>query len=273
MKIFITGGNGLIGTVIVSLLKETEHELYLLDRNKGENLSDLISYKDTLLNFDPDIVLHMAWEGIPDYNYKQSLKNLRYGLDLYDIVKMTNCKKIITTGTLFEYGKKEGILDKSKVNPDSFIGISKYELYKYGANLFKDRIFIWARLFYVYGEKQRKTALIPWIIDNLKKGTLPKLKDSSQVLDYIHVDDVAQALMVLIEKGNKSESYNIGTGKGQPLYYILQYLSLSYNIGKILNGAKGTSIKIANIKKLKKLGWEPKIDIEAGLKRMVKYYE
>jgi len=50
----------------------------------------------------------MAWEGIPDYGPKTSIKNLIHGLNFIKLVSKTPCKYIISLGSCWEYGKKLG---------------------------------------------------------------------------------------------------------------------------------------------------------------------
>jgi len=80
VKIFITGSTGFIGKHLVKNLKARGHELFLLDKD----LADIKEWINEVKNFNPDAVIHLAWQGIPDYGPETSAKNLKYGLDLIE---------------------------------------------------------------------------------------------------------------------------------------------------------------------------------------------
>jgi len=274
MRIYVTGSTGFIGKRVMNLLEKTNHHVEVLT----DRLHEVDKYAPKLIKFNPDVVLHLAWEGIPDYGYEQSVKNLKYGLDLYDIIRNTDCKKVIVTGSLFEMDtilQSFGLFAEEIETELSYIGIAKKTLYKFGKKMFRDSIFIWARLFYVYGEGQREEALIPYMIKSSQQHKLVELKNPDDNLDYIHIDDVAQALYQLIEYGNKSKIYDIGSGQWIPLKEIRKQICNHYETAYPIDSCKYPfKLWNANIKDLQEdINWKPQITIEEGIKRMIKYYE
>ncbi|MGD0576787.1 MAG: NAD-dependent epimerase/dehydratase family protein, partial [Candidatus Staskawiczbacteria bacterium] len=99
MKIFITGPTGFIGKYVVEKLREDKNnELFLLSKD----LADIENWKTEVKNFKPDAAIHLAWEGLPDYGAKNSIKNLNYGLNLMNFLAEINCKTVIMAGTCWE---------------------------------------------------------------------------------------------------------------------------------------------------------------------------
>ena len=87
--------------------------------------------------------------------------------------------------------------------------------------------------------------------------------------DYIHVDDVAQAINLVIEKGNMNEIYNIGNGEmvfiKQALDYVKTKVNSTSNFGTMeipqFHKTVQTKNMVLDISKIKELGYTPKYDL------------
>ena len=67
-------------------------------------LEDLEFIKPQIKMFNPDVVIHLAWFGIPDFSERNSLVNLNLSINLLEfIIDETQCKKVIISGSCFEY--------------------------------------------------------------------------------------------------------------------------------------------------------------------------
>src|SRR3989338_6585450 len=117
MKFFITGGTGFIGRPLIKRLAAEGHTLALLSRRPTSDLPAKViqgdlekieGWEKEFISFAPDIVFHLAWEGLPDYSLATCLKNLQQGCRLYNLVLAHGCTKIVTAGTCWEYGEKTG---------------------------------------------------------------------------------------------------------------------------------------------------------------------
>ena len=99
MRIFITGATGFVGQHVIESASEAGHEIFAstLEKDKIENstvnirwiysdLADLDSLKPALISFNPDIVIHLAWQGIPDYSELISRANLNNSINLLDFI-------------------------------------------------------------------------------------------------------------------------------------------------------------------------------------------
>ena len=80
MKIFITGGSGFIGSHLVPKLLTRKHKLLLLSRKRSGrvgkspssikgDLKNINGWKNKLKKFRPDAVIHLAWEGLENYDF------------------------------------------------------------------------------------------------------------------------------------------------------------------------------------------------------------
>lgn len=289
MKIFITGGDGFIGKHLVNKIRKKEEILLLSQYQKDTkniihgDLSNIIQWEDKIKNFNPDTTIHLAWESLPLYDYKTSRRNLEYGLNLIEMLCRIGCKKIICSGSCWEYGKNNGKLNEDMPLVTSSINAfsaAKKSLQLLGREIANENNinFIWTRLFYVYGPGQRRKSLIPYIIDSIKSNKKPDIKNPLAKNDFVYVEDVAEAIFSLAKKCSKNEIYNIGSGYSTSVQEIMRIVYDNYDTGNSYEYKeeknKESSINFwADISKIKKdTGWKPKTDIKKGIEEMIKYY-
>ena len=189
MKILLSGGSGFIGKNLLKyIVQNKSYNILVMGRNlekiRNKNikqikldLNKIENNFEKIKEFNPDIFLHLAWEGIPNYSEELSKKNY---LNTIRIMKMiineTTCKKIVSTGSCWEYNDGDYI---GECEEDQLISLNKpFSKYKNKIftevyNIFKKKkvLFNWLRLFYVYGPGQGKNSIIPLLIDVFKNHT------------------------------------------------------------------------------------------------------
>lgn len=286
MRIFVTGGAGFIGKHLTKKLEEQHHSLLLLSqRSLAEinfvegNLADINKWKVRVEKFKPDACVHLAWEALPDYSAATSAKNLRYGLDLISMLTKIGCKKFLSAGSCWEYGQQSGKLSEDMAfKPLNAFTAAKNSLHWLGAEIAKENNmqFIWTRLFYVYGPGQRETSLIPYLINCVKSGKTPEIKNPLAKNDFIYVEDVADAISMILKKCKKSAVYNIGSGKATSVQDIIKtvYNNLNLRYKPKYKSFKSNTSSSDNfwgdISKIKReIGWKPKTTIKEGIKRTI----
>ncbi len=288
MKIFITGGTGFIGCHVVKELLRHGHDVLLLSTGRRAlrglsgsslkivrgNLGNIGTWLSRVKIFRPEVCIHLAWEGIPDYGKKMSLKNFAYGKKLFAAMAEAGCRKIVASGSCWEYGAKSGKISESRRPfPGNNFAAAKNNLRVFGEKLARKRCldFTWVRIFYVYGPSQRNLSLLPFLIKSRLKNKLPVLQNPWAANDFVYVGDVAKAIRMIAERPHKSGRvavYNIGSGKltaNQKLFDIVFKTSQTKKIR-----AKGFYADIAKIKK--EIGWFPETSIENGVKKTIKYF-
>lgn len=289
MKIFLTGGTGFIGKQVVQKLSDGRNELLLLARNSADESSSTINYvKGDLENtsawagklkeFKPDAAIHLAWDGIPDYGSKNSIRNLKYGLDLFQLLAEIGCKTILTTGSVWEYGKLSGKLSEDLiVEPFNLFTAAKNSLNWMGREIAKENgmNFIWTRLFYVYGPGQKSTSLISYLISCVKEGKKPEIRNPQAKNDFIYVEDVANVISQLLLKYKGSGIFNIGSGELTAVKTVLNKIYALFS--KEPDYETANQIKIdtlssnfADISKIEKeISWRPNFSIDEGLRKTI----
>ena len=212
MRVLITGASGFIGTsVLHKLMKDSEnHKILSLSRKASSiekvqkknlecesfDFSNLKLYQNRIKDFQPEVLIHLAWEGIPDFSLEMSLKNLTNSINLFRFVlSLDSCKKVIVSGSCFELDKLYGECLESEVGkPRDYFTWAKHSLNQYLSVkcIDEDVIFNWFRIFYLYGPGQREESLIPTLIKSINKSEIPKINTPKNINDFVYVEDVAK---------------------------------------------------------------------------------
>lgn len=140
-----------------------------------------------------------------------------------------------------------------------------------------------ARPFNHIGERQSNKFVVPSIaeqIAKIEKGLQTKLNigNTEAIRDFSDVKDVVQAYILLIEKGDAGETYNIGSGKGHSIQDVLEMLvSLSsVNITVEVDSERlrpsDIPVMIASIQKINALGWHPTIPLHETVVRILEFW-
>ncbi len=298
MKIFITGGTGFIGSYLVLKLAKRKHKLLLLVRGPYKKLAgrdksiafletdlkDAPTLKKELRKFKPDAVIHLAWEGIGtlDYGPETSIKNLNYSLNLIKAAAESKCGIFVGVGSSWEYGDSLGRASEDNPPPKPHDLVAALVAAKRAIKAIGGKIaekggmqFIWAVPFFVFGPKQRSSSLIPYLISNFKKGAAPAISNKEGGNDFIYVQDVADALIAILENCKRSSAvYNVGTGRITSVAKIANLVAREFGQKPFIKEPKKPLGFYAGISKIRRdTGWKPKTSIKEGVKKTVNYYK
>lgn len=231
MKIAIIGGTGFLGSNILKFIPKNYliTATYTNKKKIKKKLSKKIIWKYldiykkknffTYLN-KPDIVIHLSWSKLPNYNLKFHItkelpKQKKFILNLI----RGGLKNIFIAGTCFEYGKKNGkITENASEYPLSNYALAKLLLKKYVFLLSKKFNFnlIWGRIFYVYGKHNSRLTLYNQILDSSKKNSEISI-NGKLVRDYLHINRISKIIVDLSLKRKDFGLVNICSGKGMSL--------------------------------------------------------
>ena len=245
-KVLVTGATGFIGNYVVKELCKYDCTVIASSSNREKAIQagwfdrvtyipfDLVSFDDAIdyyAFFDkPDIVIHLAWEGLP--NYKSSFHeeiNLPRHLSFITNLTRNGLTDLTITGTCFEYGMREGCLDEEMPSlPGNSYGRAKNMLRQELEKLKQQYTysFKWTRLFYMYGEGQNPNSLLSQLNKALERGEkLFNMSGGNQVRDYLPVEKVAENI-VKIATQQKIDGI-INNCSGEPITvkaFVEQYL-------------------------------------------------
>jgi nucleoside-diphosphate-sugar epimerase len=252
MKIAVIGGTGFLGSNILKFIPKNYliTATYTNKKKINKKLSKKIIWKYLDIykkkNFfkylnKPDIVIHLSWSKLPNYNLKFHLTKelIKQKKFILDLIK-GGLKNIFIAGTCFEYGKKNGkITENASEYPLSNYALAKFLLKKYVFLLSKKFNFnlIWGRIFYVYGKHNSRLTLYNQILDSSKRNLEIKI-NGKLVRDYLHVNRISKIIVDLSLKRKNFGLVNISSGKGVSLKKLVNSICKTEKIKPNINYVK-----------------------------------
>lgn len=325
--IIVTGGAGFIGSeVIRQYIKNTNNKIINVDALtyagnlhslaevkddenyifEHENICDQFAMTRIFDHYQPDQIMHLAAESHVDRSIDGPAEFIQ--------------SNIVGTATLLNIAKKYWYeLSKQKKENFRFHHVSTDEVYgdldktgyfteetaykpssPYSASKASSDHLVraWHRTYGLpvvitncsnnYGHYQFPEKLIPLIILNALDGKpLPIYGNGCQVRDWLNVSDHAEALRLVLEKGEVGETYNIGGHNEKTNLEVVKsictlldeldanspykpHFDLATYVADRPGHDKRYAIDASKIKK--ELGWMPKETFESGLKKTVLWY-
>ena len=309
-KVLVTGGAGFIGSRVVAQLVNLDASVRVVDDlSKGEasNLAEVIDkiefIKGDLLDIetarqclkDIEVCFHFAAKiGGIGFFHKYPATSIRdntlMNLNLWDAARDTNTRMVCVSSSM--------VFERTKVfpTPETAVEFSPPPLTGYGfSKLITEYIsqtyydefsvpYVVARPFNAYGPGENPgdwvgySHVIPDLVNKILGGQYPLeiLGSGKQIRSYTYVDDVADGI-IFAATHTENDDFNIGNatetsvlelaemiwklcGRKEPIKF--QHLpAFKYDVQK----------RIPDISKIKKLGWEPKIPLEQGLKNTIEW--
>lgn len=292
MKILVTGASGFIGLPLVKELAIKGHQVLALSRSEepgalfedcmwiNADLSNLSDYQHKIVDFAPEVLVHLAWEGIPDYSFQMSLLNLNHSLNLLKLVSdIGSCNKILVSGSCWEFNRLKGECLESEVGkPKDHFTWAKHSIRSWLDSVCNTKGISlgWMRIFYAYGPRQRSASLIPSILNHLKSAALPSIRTPNNANDFIYIDDVVSAFVAAVEKEFPNGNFNIGSGASTSVLSVCRLAERIVRDSEFLTNQLDQSNHSiendcdfwANIDQTKRLlDWYPQIPLDIGIKR------
>lgn len=286
--IFVTGGTGFIGKYVIRKLIESQEEVIVLVRNAIDyfvqgseyvvegTLDNPELWKGKLKKLSIDTCIHLAWEGIPDYSYEMSKKNLLHGLAVLDVCKELGIQNLVITGSCWEYDNPRGSVSVSDPVSDANAFKASKNALRMMAHTFcqENQIhFNWLRLFYVYGPGQRAESLIPHIIKSFKEEKQPELNGAYNRNDFVYVLDVADAIVKVAGNHIYPEILNVGSGYSTQVLSIVKMVAeamgQTIDEGKYLKSNHNVEFYADKQEMCRDFSWEAKITMKEGIKYVI----
>jgi dTDP-glucose 4,6-dehydratase len=303
MRILVTGGLGFIGSNFITWILDRRSDVYIINVDKCTYCSniknvlanprhhhikaDITDHKTLREIFEverPDVVMHFAAQSHVDNSFGDPIQfTIDNVIGTHVIVHVAHeygrLQKFIHISTDEVYGEVgpgETSDEKSLLNPTNPYAASKaaaeFIVRSYGHS-FK---FPWiiTRGNNVFGPKQYIEKLIPKFINQIATGVPCTVHGSGHARrNFIYVDDVSNALQVILEKAELNRFYNIGTTNEFSVLEIFEKLakpgsSIIYVPDRPFNDSR----YCVDSRALMKLGWREEVPFDEAIKRTVEWY-
>jgi len=308
LKLLITGGLGFVGSHLVDSLVKKNHKIMILTKtlSKKKNIKksakkiqiekiDLTNFQQLgkiIEKFKPDVIIHLAGNASHSKSFENPLKdidsNAKTTLFMLEKIRKLNTQcKFILGSTFIVIGKpkKLPVNENTPCNPTTIYGTNRlsseyfckiyHEVYGLHTNIF--------RITNSYGPREqiipKKNAVNFLIYKSFKKEEISIYNQGKLFRDFIYIDDVISGINIILKKGKSGELYWISSGKR----------TWFYEFGDILEKTTGCKVKysetpvytkkvdvgnfVASNSKLRKLGWSPKISVDVGVKKTLKFFQ
>ncbi|WP_067260543.1 GDP-L-fucose synthase family protein [Methanobrevibacter cuticularis] len=292
-KIFLAGHRGLAGSAILRKLLEKGYD-NIITRNSLElDLRNQFNVNEFFKNEDIDcVILAAAKVGGINANMNNLsgflVDNLLIQTNVIKAAHDNNVKKLVFLGSSCIYPKdskqplKEDYLLTGLLEPTNegyaIAKIAGLKLCEYYNNEYgKDFITVVPPNLYGMNDNFNPDSshVIAGILNrmhNAKINNLPSVKiwgSGNQFREFMHVDDMADAVVFLLERYSNSEFINIGTGEDITIKDLANLIKkvIGFKGELIFDSSKpdGMYRKVLDVSKISKFGWKYQISLKQGL--------
>jgi nucleoside-diphosphate-sugar epimerase len=223
------------------------------------------------------VIIHCAWEGAVGAARTDPAQfgNLATTCALVDAAIAAGVERFVGIGTHAEYGRYDRrIREDDLPTPITLHGATKLATF----HLARQRAlaggmgFAWTRMFSAYGPGDNAEWLIPSVTADLLAGRPPRLTAGTQAWDFLHIDDVARAILAIARERRASGLFNLSSGDAIPIREVVEMLrdlaapqldltfgAVPYSPDQILH-LEGDNGRLRY-----STGWEPEIPLAQGL--------
>lgn len=309
-KILITGGAGFIGSTLANHLGKENVVIVVDDLSMGkvENLemdrnitfiegdvADSVLMEEIIRANQFDYIFHLAAVASVADSVARPVETHRVNFEsvlmLLELIRkyQPNLKRIVFSSSAAVYGDEPTLPKKEEsiIRPLTPYAIDKFAAEQYVLDYchLYDVPGSAVRFFNVYGPNQNPNSpysgVISILVDRYKKQlagektSFTLYGDGSQSRDFVYIDDVIQALLLVANKeAALGEQFNVGTGKATTLLTLIQTIDqiLETELALEYQPERSGDIhdSLADISKIQSIGYLPNYDVLSGMKSYLK---
>ena len=284
MRIVITGAGGFVGNNISRVLHPAQDIIGISEGGrpgKGMIISDITNPRiSSRIRGDIDCIVHLAAlsdvQACHDRPRACFDTNVGGTANVMELARKKDSSVIFASTSHVYDTHRDRLSERSPTIPHTIYGASKLAAEtvcggfarEYGMDV------TILRLFSVYGRRLDGRGVISKIISQLDNDTI-RIGNLDPRRDFIHVDDVVSAFEFAIKSASGFNTYNVGTARTASIR----------DVCNIIEKIRGRPLKIrqadrqmrnidagrmcADITKIKKAGWSPRISLHAGLQKTI----
>ena len=299
-KIYIAGHRGMVGSVIWRALEAKGYNNIIGKTSEELDLRKQQAVYDFIKQESPEVIIDAAARvgGIlanKDYPYNFLMENMQIQNNLIKAAHELNVQKFIFLGSSCIYPKfapqplKEESLLRGSLEPtNEWYAIAKISGVKLCEAIRKQfgKDFVSLMPTNLYGPHDNfdletshvLPAMIRKFYEATQNGHTPVTLwgTGTPMREFLHVDDLAQAVLLALEKELPEYLYNVGTGTDVSIKKLAETVqTITGHQGEIIWDAEkpdGTPRKLLDVSKLNKLGWKTEIELQHGIEKTYAWF-
>ncbi len=299
MTILVAGGSGLVGSAIVRELKRLSKDVIGIS-SKDIDLLDRKKTFEFINNLKPAAIIDSAAKvggigGNNSYPVEFLSQNLQIQSNLMDAAHAAKVSKFVFLGSSCIYPKdcaqpmkEEYLLTGALEQTNSAYAVAKIAGIELIKSYRKEYGYKWISLMptNMYGPNDNfdlenghvLPALIRKFIEAKRSnsGKVTLWGSGTPLREFLHVDDLAKAIVLCMDKYDDSKQINIGSGQEVSIKDLADKISKAVGFsGEIIwdsSKPDGTMRKILDSSKIANLGWKPLISLDQGIASTVEWY-
>jgi len=308
MRVLITGGFGFVGSHLAERFLKNKHEVILVTKSfkKEKNVKNILKkikiekiditnqkkLETCLERYKPKLIIHLAGETSHSKSFENPLLdvdlNAKSTLIILEKIRKMNLKCRFILGSSFIVvgkPKKLPVNEETPCNPTTIYGANRLLSENY-CKIYSEVFNLDTVIFRITNSFGPREQIIPnknainYLIYKAFRGEDITIYNKGKFFrDLIYISDVINAIEKIVKKGKSGELYWISSEKKTWFYKIGSMLEkLTTSKTKFIETPKYTKKVdvgnfVVNNSKIKSLGWEPKISIEEGISKTLKYFE
>jgi nucleoside-diphosphate-sugar epimerase len=295
-RILLTGATGFIGREVATLLVARGHEVHGVARRSGATVAGVCWHAEDLRpgaarslaeRIGAEELLHLAWYAEPG-RYRDSPANVAWveaSLGLLSGFAAAGGRRAVIAGSVFEYDWADGRCHEleTPARPDTLYGACKNALASMALAAAPQLGLrcACARVFWLYGPREPGGRLVSSAIASLLEGRPVALSSGRQRRDFLHVRDVAAALVAILASDIEG-TVNVGSGLAVPIAQIAQRIGELIGRPELIRlgelGARPDAgqqppVVVADVGRLfGEVGFRPALDLDAGLRETIAWW-
>jgi len=294
-RVLLTGASGFIGYHCVEPLQARGYEVHAISTKPPAldargvhwhqcDLTDARACTAVLQTVRPSHLLHLAWYVVPGklIAAPENFTWVTASLELARAFAAAGGKRLAVCGSGYEYDWNYGYCSERLTprQPNTVYGACKQALHlmieSFAAQAGVSAA--WGRVFFLYGPHEHPQRLVSSAVLSLLKGEPAKFSHGRQIRDYMHVQDVADGLVALLDSDVQG-AVNVSSGQALTLREIVLTVGRLLRrpdlivLGAIPARANDTPLVVGdNTRLVSEVGWTQKLDLEAGLAQTIEWW-